>query len=65
MDALVGTFADEWSVVVSDPEKRKQFRQFVNTDERVPTSEQIIERGQTRPADWVKSKWMFSQVFSQ
>lgn len=31
MDALVGTYVDEWAVAVADPNIRKQFRQFVNT----------------------------------
>jgi nitrite reductase (NAD(P)H) len=31
MDELVGTYYDEWRAVVEDPERRKQFRQFVNT----------------------------------
>lgn len=31
MDSLVGTYHDEWSVVVKDPARRRQFRQFVNT----------------------------------
>lgn len=31
MDELVGTYSDEWKAVVDDPERRKQFRQFVNT----------------------------------
>jgi hypothetical protein len=31
MDALVGTYQCEWSAVVKDSERRKQFRQFVNT----------------------------------
>jgi nitrite reductase (NAD(P)H) len=30
MDALVGTYTCEWTEVVNDPERRKQFRQFVN-----------------------------------
>lgn len=34
MDELVGTFRDEWKAVVADPERRKQFRQFVNTVRR-------------------------------
>lgn len=38
-----------------DPSKRKQFKQFINTDERLPQSEIIQERGQPRPADWAKS----------
>jgi hypothetical protein len=31
MDALVGTYACEWTEVVNNPERQKQFRQFVNT----------------------------------
>lgn len=38
-----------------DPSKRRQFKQFINTEERLPTSEIITERGQPRPADWAKS----------
>ncbi|QRV85667.1 nitrite reductase (NAD(P)H) large subunit [Ceratobasidium sp. AG-Ba] len=55
MDALVGTYQCEWTTVVKNPERRQQFRQFVNTEERVPQIEPIIERGQTRPADWPKA----------
>ncbi|KAI0757771.1 nitrite reductase [Daedaleopsis nitida] len=54
MDELVGTYFDEWKAVVEDPERQKQFRQFVNTNERVGQVEQIVERGQTRPANWSK-----------
>jgi nitrite reductase (NAD(P)H) len=38
-----------------DPVKRKQFKQFVNTEERRSQSEMITERGQQRPADWAKA----------
>jgi nitrite reductase (NAD(P)H) len=31
MEALVGTYQCEWTTVVNTPERRKQFRQFVNT----------------------------------
>lgn len=31
MDELVGTYYDEWKAVVEDPQRQKQFRQFVNT----------------------------------
>ncbi|KDQ57287.1 hypothetical protein JAAARDRAFT_194442 [Jaapia argillacea MUCL 33604] len=54
MNDLVGTYTDEWRGVLQDPLRRKQFRQFVNTDERRPQIEQIKERGQERPADWPK-----------
>lgn len=54
MATLVGTYHDEWSVVVKDPARRRQFRQFVNTDERQQQVEIIKEREQQRPADWPK-----------
>ncbi|KAF8641373.1 hypothetical protein AX16_009994 [Volvariella volvacea WC 439] len=55
MDNLVATYEDEWDAVVKDPVKRKQFKQFANTDDRLPPSELIEERGQRRPADWPRS----------
>ncbi|KAI0789354.1 nitrite reductase [Abortiporus biennis] len=55
MDTLVGTYYDEWQAVVANPERQKQFRQFVNTDERRLAVEQIAERGHLRPANWAKS----------
>ncbi|KAF8189889.1 nitrite reductase [Mycena galopus ATCC 62051] len=55
MDNLVDTYQDEWAQVVKDPIKRKQFKQFVNTEERRPQSEMVTERGQQRPADWPKA----------
>ncbi|KAI0770919.1 nitrite reductase [Trametes elegans] len=60
MDTLVATYADEWRAVVADQDRQRQFRQFANTvgpipsDERVPQMEKVVERGQTRPADWSK-----------
>ncbi|KAH9891345.1 nitrite reductase [Cubamyces lactineus] len=54
MDELVGTYYDEWKAVVNDQERQRKFRQFVNTDERVPQAEKIVERGQSRPANWTK-----------
>lgn len=52
MQFLVDTYTCEWAEVVKDPEKRKWFRQFVNTDETEPGIEIISERGQHRPGDW-------------
>ena len=43
------------AMVLTDPIKRKQFKQFVNTEERRPQTELITERGQQRPADWAKT----------
>ncbi|KAI6107610.1 hypothetical protein EDD17DRAFT_629483 [Pisolithus thermaeus] len=54
MATLVGTYHDEWKAVVKDPARRRQFRQFVNTDERQQQAEIIKEREQQRPADWPK-----------
>ncbi|MFQ5596749.1 MAG: nitrite reductase large subunit NirB [Nitrospiria bacterium] len=52
MQFLVDTYQCEWAEVVNDPEKRKRFRQFVNTDENEASIEIVSERGQQRPADW-------------
>ncbi len=49
---LVDTYQCEWAAVVRDPEKRRRFRQFVNTDETEPCIEFVSQRGQQRPADW-------------
>ncbi len=52
MQYLVDTYKCEWTEVVNNPERRKAFRQFVNTDENESSIEIISERGQQRPADW-------------
>ena len=49
---LVDTYTCEWAEVVKDPEKRRWFRQFVNTDETEPCIEIMHERGQPRPGNW-------------
>jgi nitrite reductase (NADH) large subunit len=49
---LVDTYQCEWAATVRDPEKRKWFRQFANTDETESCIEIVSERGQRRPADW-------------
>ena len=49
MQRLVDTYQCEWAAVVRDPEKRKRFRQFVNTDETESCIEFVSERGQTPP----------------
>jgi nitrite reductase (NADH) large subunit len=38
--------------VIRDPEKRRRFRQFVNSDESEPCIEFVSERGQSHPVDW-------------
>jgi NAD(P)H-dependent nitrite reductase small subunit len=52
MQFLVDTYKCEWAEVVRDPEKRRLFKQFVNTDETESTIEFVKERDQKRPADW-------------
>jgi len=52
MQFLVESYRCEWAEVVKDPEKRRLFRQFVNTDETESSIEIIAERGQSRPANW-------------
>ncbi len=51
MQRLVDTYQCEWAAVVRDPEKRKFFRQFANSEDEQPCIEFVSERGQSRPAD--------------
>ena len=52
MQSLVDSYECEWKAVVNDPEKRKFFRQFANTDDVEPGIEFVTERGQKHPAPW-------------
>ena len=52
MQSLVDSYECEWKAVVNDPEKRRFFQQFANTDLAEPGVEFVTERGQQRPADW-------------
>ena len=54
MQFLVDTYKCEWTEVVNDPERRKWFKQFTNSDETESSIEFVTERGQRRPADWLK-----------
>ncbi|KAL7410257.1 NADPH nitrite reductase [Mrakia frigida] len=55
MNELVGTYECEWTRVVNEPERRKQFKQFANTDENAaPIVERKIERNQPAIAEWPK-----------
>lgn len=57
MGLLVETYHDEWAEVVKNPDLRKMYNQFANTDEIIE-KEDMLEfvdiRGQIRPADWAK-----------
>ena len=52
MQHVVDTYQDEWKTAVNDPEKRRRFRAFVNSDQSDPTVIMVGERGQVRPATW-------------
>lgn len=56
MQALVDSYECEWTAVVRDPQRRRMFRQFVNTDETELGIELVHERGQCRPADWPRGE---------
>ena len=47
---VVDTYACEWKNAVSDPETRKRFRHFVNSDQGDQNVVFMPERGQIRPA---------------
>ena len=50
MQHVVDTYACEWKNAVTDPETRKRFRQFVNSDLPDQNVVFVQERGQIRPA---------------
>jgi nitrite reductase (NADH) large subunit len=52
MQFIVDSYQCEWAEVVNDPEKRRLFEQFVNTDETEPTIEFVKEREQFHPVPW-------------
>ena len=47
MQSLVDSYECEWKAVVNDPEKRKFFRQFANTDDVESGIEFVTERGRS------------------
>ncbi len=55
MQFLVDSYKCEWAEVVNDPQKRRLFKQFVNSDDNEPTIEFVHQREQKRPADWSTS----------
>lgn len=52
MQELISGYQCEWRAVVEDPEKRKRFRHFVNSDAPDDSLQWRVERGQRRPAHW-------------
>ena len=51
MQHVVDTYQCEWKTALSDSEKLKRFRQFVNSDQQDSNVVFVQERGQVRPAD--------------
>ncbi len=52
MAHLVATYQCEWKAVVEDPERRKRFRHFVNSDDEDDNLQWTHEREQKRPVNW-------------
>ncbi len=50
MQHVVDTYACEWKEAVENPETRKRFRTFVNSDKADENVLFMEERGQIRPA---------------
>ncbi len=64
LQRLVDSYQCEWAAVVNDPQKRRQFRQFINTDETEPCIEIVSQCEQTRPADWPADLVSLEQFYS-
>ncbi|WP_426190408.1 nitrite reductase large subunit NirB [Massilia sp. DWR3-1-1] len=52
MQRVVDTYACEWKAAIDDPETRKRFRHFVNSDTPDANIVFLSERGQIRPASF-------------
>ncbi len=50
---LIDTYQCEWKSTVENPEKRKKFRHFINSNEGDDNIQWIYERGQKRPNQWI------------
>ncbi|MBX2836473.1 MAG: nitrite reductase large subunit NirB [Gammaproteobacteria bacterium] len=56
MQHVVDTYQCEWKSAISDGEKLKRFRQFVNSEKSDPEVLFVEERGQVRPATEAEKK---------
>jgi nitrite reductase (NADH) large subunit len=52
MQRVVDTYACEWKAALENPETRKRFRHFVNSDAPDQNIVFLSERGQIRPASF-------------
>ncbi|MEX2204866.1 MAG: nitrite reductase large subunit NirB [Myxococcota bacterium] len=55
IQGLVDGYECEWAQVVRDPEQRKRFRHFADSNEADDSLRWVEERGQRRPADWTRA----------
>lgn len=62
MQHVVDTYEDEWKKAITDPETRKRFRHFVNSDLRDDNLVFLEERGQIRPASPEERKLQRSRL---
>lgn len=62
MQRVVDTYQCEWAEVVKDPEKRRFFTQFINTDATEPDIELVYERDQAHPAPWLDDDVVLTQL---
>ncbi len=62
LQRVVDTYQCEWAEVVNNPEKRRFFTQFVNTDETEPDIEFVYERDQGHPAAWPGDDAVLTQL---
>jgi len=52
MDALIGTYEDEWKRAVEDPDLQRHFRQFANTVSTcLKAQEQADDEGRAKRGD--------------
>ena len=56
MAKVVDTYQCEWKATVENPERVRQFRQFVNSDSTDPSIVFVQERMQPRPAFWTEKR---------
>jgi nitrite reductase (NADH) large subunit len=62
MQHVVDTYECEWKNAVTDPDTRKRFRHFVNSDARDDNVVFMPERGQIRPATPEERKHRFIPI---
>ena len=61
MERIVDTYQCEWKTTISDPEKLKPFRPFLNANTPDPSIVFVKEREQHRPAFWNEKRPLFDE----